>query len=174
MRPRVSMTGPARWGLAAMACGVALMTVACGSSSSSTASGGSSSPAAASPPAAATPSVSAASSALCADAAALRTSLDKLTHIQAGAGKGAVDEVKTDLADVKTAATSFASDAKGQWQSQTSSLKSALTSLQTEVQKLAANPSTAGVSSVVTALGQVTTAASQLFAAVGKDCPSGT
>ena len=85
-----------------------------------------------------------------------------------------MDEVKTDLADVQTAATSFANDAKGQWQSQTSSLKSALTSLQAEVQKLGANPSTTAVSSVVSALGQVTTAATSLFAAVGKDCPSGT
>jgi hypothetical protein len=168
MRPRASVTGPARWGLAAMACGVALMTAACGSSSSSTASGASSSPTAAAP------SVSAASSALCADAAALRTSLDKLTHVQAGAGHGAVNEVKADLANVNTAATSFANDAKGQWQSQTSGLKSALTSLQTEVQKLAANPSTTAVSSAVTALGQVATAAEHLFAAVGKDCPSGT
>jgi hypothetical protein len=167
MRSRASVTGPARWGLAAMACGVALMTAACGSSSSSTASGASSSPAAA-------PSVSAASSAPCADAAALRASLDKLTHIQAGAGHGAANEVKTDLANVKTAATSFANDAKGRWQSQTSSLKSALTSLQTEVQKLGANPSAAAVSSAFTALGQVATAAEQLFAAVGKDCPSGT
>jgi hypothetical protein len=168
MRPRASVTGPARWGLAAMACGVVLMTAACGSSSSSTASGASS------PPAAAAPSFSAASAAMCADAAALRTSLDKLTHIQAGAGHGVANEVKTDLANVKTAATSFANDAKGQWQSQTSSLKSALTSLQTEVQKLGANPSTAAVSSAFTALGQVATAAEQLFAAVGKDCPSGT
>jgi hypothetical protein len=168
MKPRGSVTGPARWRLAAIACGVALLTVACGSSSSSTASGASSASAAASP------SVSAASSALCADAAALRTSLDKLTKIQASAGQGAVNEVKADLANVKTAATSFANDAKGQWQSQTSSLKSALTSLQTAVQKVAANPTTAGVSSVVTALGQVSTAAEHLFAAVGKDCPSGT
>jgi hypothetical protein len=168
MGPRENVTRPARRGLAAVACGVALMTAACGSSSSSTASGASS------PSSAAAPSVSAASSALCADTAALRTSLDKLTHIQAGAGHGAANEVKTDLANVKTAATSFANDAKGQWQSQTSSLKSALTSLQTEVQKLGANPSTAAVSSAFTALGQVATAAEQLFAAVGKDCPSGT
>ena len=111
---------------------------------------------------------------MCADAAALRTSLDKLTHIQAGAGQGAANEAKADLANVKTAATSFANDAKGHWQSQTSSLKSALTSLQTEVQKLAANPSTTAVSSAFTALGQVATAAEQLFAAVGKDCSSGT
>ena len=164
MKPRGSVTGPARWRLAAIGCGVALLTVACGSSSS-TASGASS------PPAAASSSVPAASSALCGDAAALRTSLDKLTHIQAGAGQGAVNEVKADLANVKTAATSFANDAKGQWQSQTSSLKSALTSLQTAVQNVAANPTAAGVSSVVTALGQVTTAAGHLFAAVGKDCP---
>ena len=164
MKRRGSVTGPARWRLAPIGCGIAFLTVACGSSSS-TASGGSSSSAAASP--------LGASSALCADAAALRSSLDKLTKIQASAGQGAVNEVKTDLAEAKTAATNFANNAKEQWQPQTSSLKSSLTSLQTEVQKLAANPTTAGVSSVVTALGQVTTAAQQLFAAVGKDCPSG-
>jgi hypothetical protein len=153
---------PARWWFAATGCGVVLLTAACGSSSSSTASSGSSSPAAA---------PSTASSALCADAAALRTALGKLTKIQASAGQGAVNEVKADLANVKSAATTFASDAKGEWQPQTSALKSGLTSLQTEVQKLAANPTTAGVSSVVTALGQVTTAAEQLLTAVGKDCP---
>ena len=164
MQPQGGVTGPVRWRLAAIVGGIALLTVACGSSSS-TASGGSSSPAAASP------SVPAASSALCADAAALRTSLGKLTKIQASAGQGAVNEVKADLAEVKAAATNLTSDAKGQWQPQTSGLKSALTSLQTEVQKLAANPTTAGVSSVVTTLGQVSTAAQQLFAAVGKNCP---
>src|SRR5689334_23655503 len=134
MKPGGNLTTPARWRLAAAGCGVALLTVACGSNSSSTASGGSSSPAAA---------PSAASSALCADAAALRTSLGKLTKIQASAGQGAVNEVKADLAEVKAAATNLTSDAKGQWQPQTSGLKSALTSLQTEVQKLAANPTTA-------------------------------
>lgn len=166
MRPRGSVTRPVRWRLAAIGCGVALLTVAC-SSSSTTASGGSS------PSAAASASVPAASSALCADAAALRDSLHKLTQIQASAGQGALNEVKSDLASVKTAAATFATDAKGQWQPQTSALKSSLASLQTAVQKLAANPSTAGVSSAVTALGQVATAAEQLFAAVGKDCPSG-
>ena len=164
MKPRGGATGPARWQLTAVACGIALLTVAC-SSGSSTTSGGSSSPAATSS------SVSAASSALCADAAGLRTSLETLTQVQASPGQGAVNEVKTDLANVKTAATKFASDAKGRWQSQTSGLKSALTGLETAVQQLAANPSTAGVSTVVSALGQVTTSAQQLFAAVGKDCP---
>ena len=164
MKPRGGATGTARWGLAAIACGAALLTVAC-SSSSSTASGGSSAAAGASP------SVSAASSALCADAANLRHSLEALTHVQASAGQGAANEVKSDLANVKTAVTKFASDAKGRWRSQTSPLRSALASLGTAVRQLVANPSTAGVSTVVTALGQVTTAAQQLFTAVGKDCP---
>lgn len=166
MKARGSVTGPARWRLAAIGCGIALLTVAC-SSSTTTASGGSSTPAA-------SPSVPAASSVLCADAAALRDSLHKLTQVQASVGQGALTEVKADLASVKADAAKFATDAKGQWQPQTSALKSSLTSLQTEVQKLAANPSTAGVSSVVAALGQVTTAAEHLFTAVGTDCPSGT
>ncbi len=112
-------------------------------------------------------------SALCADTAALRAALDKLTQVKAGAGKGAVNEIKADLAGVETATTTLAADAKGQFQSQTSGLKSALASLETAVQKLAASPSTSAVASVVTALGQVTTAAEHLFAAVGKRCPSG-
>jgi hypothetical protein len=91
--------------------------------------------------------------------------------VQASAGQGVVNQVKSDLASVKGAVTKFASDAKGRWQSQTSGLKSALAGLETAVQQLAANPSTATVSTVVTALGQVTTSAQQLFAAVGKDCP---
>ena len=164
MKPRGGATGTARWGLAAIACGAALLTVAC-SSSSSTASGGSSSPAGASPP------VSAATSALCADASGLRASLEALGQVQASAGQGVVNEIKSDLASVKGAVTKLASDAKGRWQSQTTGLKSALASLETAVQQLAANPSTAAVSTVVTALGQVTTSAQQLFAAVGKDCP---
>ena len=166
MEPRGGATGPARWQLTAAGCGVALLTVAC-SSSGTTASGGSS-------PTAASPSIPAASSALCADAAALRASLSKLTHIQASAGQGALNEVEADLESVKTATANFATDAKGKWQPQTSALKSALSSLGTAVQKLAANPTSAAVSSVVTALGQVTTATGNLFAAVGNDCPSGT
>jgi len=157
----------APWRLAAISCGVMLLTVACGSGSSTAASAPSSSaPASASASASASP----ASSALCADAAALRTALAKLTQVKAG--KGAVNEIKADLAGVETAATSLASEAKGQFRAQTSSLKSALTSLGTAVQKLAASPSASAVASVATALGQVTSAAEHLFAAVGKRCPS--
>ncbi len=109
---------------------------------------------------------------MCADAAALRTALDKLTHIQAGTGQGTVNEIKAGLASVKAAATTLANDAKGQWQTQTSSLKSSLASLQTAVSHRAANPSSTAVTAVVTAVGEVATAAEHLFAAVGKQCPS--
>jgi hypothetical protein len=103
----------------------------------------------------------------------LRTALDKLTHVQAGAGSGAVDEIKADLANVKTAVTNLANQAGSQWHAQTSSLKSALTSLEGAIKQVTANPSSAAVTSVVTAIGQVSTATEELFAAVGNRCSSG-
>src|SRR5215471_6057042 len=142
MKPRISAGGPGRWRLAAAACGAALLAAACGSGSSSPAVGAPSSPAAASP------SASAPSAAVCADVAALRTALDKLTHVQVQ-GQGAVEEIKTDLANVKTATTNLANQAGGQWHAQTSSLKSALTSLETAVKQVTANPSATAVTSVV-------------------------
>ena len=165
MKPRGSVAGPAPLGLAAVACGVVLLTAACGSGGSKPAATAPSSPAA-------SPSVSAPSAAVCADTAALRTALDKLTHVQAQ-GTGAVAEIKADLANVKAATTKLANQAGNQWQAQTSSLKSALTSLETAVKQVTANPSATAVTSVVTALGEVTTATQHLFAAVGNRCPSG-
>jgi hypothetical protein len=85
-----------------------------------------------------------------------------------------VNEIKADLTGVKTATTTLLTDARGQFQTQTSALKSALASLQAAVSKLAANPSTTAVTAAVTAVGEVTTAAQRLFIAVGKRCPSGT
>ena len=167
MKPGGRNSRVPRWQLAAIVGGIALLSAACNSGSSSTAAGAPSSSAPASA------SASPPSSALCADAAALRTALDKLTHIQPRGGQGAVNEIKADLTGVKKAATAFANDASGQWQTQTSSLKSSLASLQTAVSKLGANPSTTAVKAVVTAFGEVTTAAADLFAAVGKQCPSG-
>ena len=168
MKPRASAAGRAPWWLAAVACSPALLTAACGSGSSNAAASAPSSPAAASP------SVSAPSAAVCADVAALRTDLGKLAHVQAGAGKGAVDEIKADLANAKTAATNLANQAGNQWQAQTGSLKSALTSLESAVKQVTANPSATAVTSVVAALGEVSTATQQLFAAVGDRCSSGT
>jgi hypothetical protein len=163
---------PARWKLAAAGCGVALLAAACGSGSSTTSPGASShSPAASSATSAPASSTTApTSSVLCADAAALRASLNKLGHVTVN--KNAKSEIMADLAAVKANLTTFAADARGQWQAQTSALKAALTSLQTAVKALAANPSTSAVGAVVTALGGVTTAARQLLAAVSTRCPS--
>ncbi len=170
MRPLVPSRAP--WKVVPIALGTALLVAACSSGSSS--SGAASAPATS---AAASTSASAAASAapsptsvLCQDVTALRASLSNLTHIHVT--KGAADEIKSDLADVKTKLTALTTNAQGQWQSQTSDLKAALGKLQTATSDLAANPSVSTVSGVVTALGGVTTAASKLLAATSTDCSS--
>lgn len=162
---------PARWKLAAAGCGVALLAAACGSGGGTPSSGASShSPQAASTTAPASATTAPTTSVLCADAAALRASLEKLGHVTVSAG--AVSKIMADLTAVKASLATFAADARGQWQAQTSALKAALTSLQTALKDLAATPSTTNVRHVVTALGDVTTAAQQLLAAVNTHCPS--
>ena len=146
-----------------IACGLALLMAGCGSGgapSGSTPSGAASSSATASPP----------DSVLCADATALRASLDKLRHVQVGPGP--VAEIMADLNEVKAAVMTFADDARGQWQAQASALNSALAKLKTAAGELAANPGVSTVSGAVAALGEVNTAAQNLLAAVNTRCPS--
>jgi len=163
-----SVTRPARCLLAAIAAGLALLTVAC-ESSSSPAPGGAPSSAApsSSAPAAAGPSPS---SALCAGAAALFDSLNQLTHVTVE--KGMKNEITAKLADVKEKLTAFVTEAHGQWQAQTAALKSAVTDLQAAVKSLTGSPSASAMGGVVTALRGVSTAAQDLLAAVSTRCPS--
>ena len=63
-------------------------------------------------------------------------------------------------------------DARGQYQAQTSLLSSALATLGTSVSDLAAHPGAGTVSGVVAALGGVTTAGQNLLAAVNTSCLS--
>jgi hypothetical protein len=157
-------TQGARWKLVVTACGLALLA---GCASSSTSPGGTSSAApSSSSPAAASPS----SSVLCADIAALRASLNQLTHVTVQAGMA--DEIKSDLQNVKAALTKLVSDAHGRWQEQTSALSAALATLQTAVGSLTASPGVSSVSAVTAALGQVRKAAQDLLAAAGTECPS--
>ena len=146
-----------------IACGLALLMAGCGSGG---ASSGSTPPGAASSSTTASPS----DSVLCADAAAVRASLDKLRHVQVGAGT--VAQIMADLSDVKAAVTTFADNARGQWQAQTSALNSALAKLKTAASNLAANPGVSTVSGAVAALGDVNTAAQNLLAAVNTRCPA--
>ena len=161
----------AMWKLVVAVCGLALLAVACGSSGAPSSGTSSSAPASSTPASTpASPSTSPSNGALCADAAALRASLDKLTHVKVGAGT--VNEIKADLTDVQANLTAFVAAARGQWDTQTSALTSALTKLQTAVKSLAANPSASAVKGVVSALGNVSTAAQNLLAAVNTRCPA--
>jgi hypothetical protein len=164
------MTGLSWWKLLIGISGV-LLAVACGSSGGGSAGPGSATPSAASPaPASASPTASLASAALCADAAALRASLNKLISVETGAG--AVNEIKSDLANVQQNFTAFVNNARGQWETQTTALKSALAQLQTAVKALAANPGASTFSSVVTATSGVKTATQNLLNVVSPHCPS--
>jgi hypothetical protein len=158
---------PARWKLAAVAYGLALLAAACGSSG--TPSGGTSSGAPSSS-ASAAPATTPPNAVLCDDAAALRASLDKLTHVKVGTGTAS--QIRADLNDVQANLTALVNHARGQWQAQTSALQSTLTTLKTAVSNLASNPSRSTVSGVVTALSGVNTAAQNLLPVMNTSCPS--
>ena len=165
MKPGIA-AGTARWKLALAVCGLALLA-GCGSGSTSSATSPSAAASATSSSAAAAPS---SSSALCADAAAVRASLDELRRINVQ--PGAVSEIISDINNVKAALTTLVSNAHGQFQAQTSALSTALNSLSTAASSLRASPGVSTVSGVVSALGQVNTAGQHLLAAVDTDCPS--
>jgi hypothetical protein len=158
------MARPARWKLAAIACGLALLAAACGSgggtSSGGTPAGG---------PSSAAPATSAPNAALCADAAALRASLDKLTHVKVTRDTSGIT---ADINEVMANLTAFANQAHGQWQGQTSALKSALATLKTATSNLAAHPGASTVAGVRAALGGVRTSGQNLLAAAHTRCPS--
>jgi cytochrome c556 len=160
------MTGtrPAWWSAAAVALGAGLLAVACGSSgttASSTSPSGTPSASSASPTA---------TSVVCQDAAALRASIRKLTH--SGVSKGDAATIKANLAQVRSDLTTLTTDAKGQWQAQTSDLKAALDKLQTAVSDLSSNPSASTVAGVVAELGEVGTTGGSLLTAISTRCPS--
>ena len=164
MKPGIA-AGTARWKLALAVCGLALLA-GCGSGSTSSATSPSAAASATSSSAAAPSN----SSALCADAAAVRASLDELRRINVQ--PGAVSEIISDVNSVKAALTTLVSNAHGQFQAQTSALSTALNTLSTAASSLRASPGVSTVSGVVSALGQVNTAGQHLLAAVDTDCPS--
>ena len=160
------------WKVCAVALAAGLVTVACGSSSTSSGAAsapGSTTSAAPSSPAASTPAASPAS-ALCQDVAALRASLDKLKHVTVG--KGTVNEIKADLADVKAKLGAVKTELHGQWQAQVGALEDSLAKLQAAVNDLASNFSASTISGTVSALRGVAAAGSNLLAALSRQCPS--
>ena len=153
-----------------VAAGAAFLVAAC--VSSGTPAGGSSPSTTPAAPSSAAPSSAAPgpTSAVCQDAAALRASIDTLTHVTVGQGMG--DEIKSDLADVKAKLNTLTTQAHGQWQSQTSALSASLDKLQTAVSNLTSNPSASTVSATVSALRDVSASAGSLLSAIGTKCPS--
>jgi hypothetical protein len=105
---------------------------------------------------------------LCADAAALRASVDQLTNVTVA--PGLADELRTDLNAVKSSLTTLVNDARGQWQAQIGALGSALNQLQTAVEKMVSSPGGRGAPEVVTARDQVRKASQDLLAAMSPDC----
>ena len=108
-----------------------LLTAACGSSSTSpspASSPSSATTAAATSPAATSPAATSpaptSTSALCQDVAALRASVDKLKHVTIG--KGTADELKADVADVKTKLGAVKTEAHGQAQAQISAMEDSI------------------------------------------------
>lgn len=151
--------------LALAACGLALLAGCTSGGTSPASSPSAAAPATSSP--AASPTTSAT---LCADADALRASLDQLRHINVQ--PGAVSEITSDISNVRTALTTLVNNAHGRWQAQTSALSAALDKLRTAVTSLGASPGVSTVTGAVSALGQVNTAAQNFLAAVNTDCPS--
>jgi hypothetical protein len=158
-----------RWAAVLLATG--LLVAGCGSSDSG---GGAGTPTPAPSPATSAPSTpapsSTASAELCADAADLQASLDRLVTITVG--PNAATELQNDLAAVQSSLTTLVDSARTEWQDETAALRASLTTLQTAVQQLASNPGTTTVAAVRTALLGVRTAAQNLFAAVSASCPS--
>ena len=154
-----------------------LLTAACGSSSTSpslASSPSSATTAAATSPAATSPAATSpaptSTSALCQDVAALRASVDKLKHVTIG--KGTADELKADVADVKTKLGAVKTEAHGQAQAQISAMEDSIAKLQSAVKTLTSNFSVSAVSGTVDALRGVAASASSLLGALSKQCPS--
>jgi hypothetical protein len=149
---------PYRWHVVAVALAAGLSLGACSSTSTPS---GTSSPSASAPAAASTPG---ASSAVCQAAANLRDSVTALTHIKNQ--PGAVNELKSDLANVESKFNALTAELHGSLQPQTTAVRSALSTLKTAVSNLGAQPSTSAVTAVATAAGGLSTAVRNLLAAL--------
>jgi len=173
---RATVTRPGRWRIVAAALAAGLLLAACSSSSTSSPSSSPSPSATPAPTSAAaaaptpTPTTPSPASAVCQAATDLRASVDTLTHVKIG--KGTANEIKSDLADVEAKLTALTAQMHGEFQAQTTAVKSALDTLKTAVSNLTAHPSTSTVKGVATAVGGVATAASSLLASLAPQCGS--
>jgi hypothetical protein len=145
MRP-VHRPGRRRWVLVpAAALVLATLSAGCSSSSSS-----SSKPA------------------YCTAASQLKTSVQDLGNVSINVHD--LSSVNAAVSKVQTSASTFATEAKSAYPSQTTALKNSLSSLETAVKSAMSQPSVTTVAAVVSSVTQVKTAADNAQAAVKGKC----
>ena len=106
--------------------------------------------------------------AYCTDADQLKTSVQDLGNVNINVHD--LSSVNTAVSKVQADATAFASDAKSAYPSQTTALKTSLSSLETAVKSAMGQPSVTTVAAVVSSVTQVKTAAGNVQTAVKGKC----
>ena len=98
----------------------------------------------------------------------LKTSVSNLGNVNVA--KNGVSSLQTALSKVQTNATTFASDAKSAFPSQTTALKNSLSGLDTAIKSTKGQPPLTAATTVVPAVTQVKNSASALQSAVSGKC----
>ena len=112
-----------------------------------------------------------ASSAVCADVAALRSSVAEIGHLSANAS--ALAKLKTDVARIRANLDTLRTEASSQWHAQIDALSSSLSTLRKTLTNLGSQSSpVAAAKAVSTDLAAVTSDASSLLRAASTRCPS--
>ena len=106
--------------------------------------------------------------AYCTAATNLKTSVHNLGSVNVA--KNGLSSLQTALNKVQTDATTFASDAKSAYPSQTSALKNSLSSLETAIKSAKGQPPLTAAAAVAPAVTQVKTSASNLENAASGKC----
>jgi hypothetical protein len=106
--------------------------------------------------------------AYCTDASQLKTSVHDLGNVTVNVND--LSSVNTAVSKVQTNAKTFVADVKSAYPSQTTTLKTSLSSLETAVKSAMAQPSVTTVAAVVSSVTQVKTAADNAQTAVKGKC----
>ena len=98
------------------------------------------------------------------------TSLKQLEQVKVS--KAEVSVLTTDVKNTQMSLMTLGSNAPGQWTTQISGLKTALSQLHSKVTTLASNPSVTAVASVTAAVGAVKTAGTAFVDTAKANCPN--
>jgi hypothetical protein len=106
--------------------------------------------------------------AVCTDVTNLESSISSVTKIKIN--QGALEELKTKLAQVQTDANQLKTDAKSEFGTEISAVDTAATTFKTALDAAVAAPSTTTITAVIAAVPALTTALSNLQSAVKSTC----